>query len=130
MTAIESFDSDSEADMVITPRRQCIPSVGESSSSRPRRQTQLPSRFRSESDGDYNDGTICQICGSNEPEGLGDEIVFWIDCSNCGEWAHNVCAFGKNTITRQYICCNCSFFFKCIIPFLIVYWALLASVCQ
>ena len=24
-----------------------------------------------------------------EPEGFGDEIVFWIDCSICGEWAHN-----------------------------------------
>ncbi len=88
-------------------RRQFIPSIGESSLSRPRRQTQLPSRFRSESDSDNNDGAICSICGNNEPEGLGDEIVFWIDCSNCGEWAHNLCAFGKNTITRQYICNNC-----------------------
>ena len=42
-----------------------------------------------------------------EPEGLGDEIVFWIDCSICGEWAHNLCAFGKNSITRQYVCINC-----------------------
>ena len=40
-------------------------------------------------------------------EGLGDEIVFWIDCSICGEWAHNLCAFGKNSITRQYVCINC-----------------------
>ena len=104
---VESSDSDSDAGVVTAPRRQFIPSVGESSSSRPRRQTQVPSRFRSGSDSDNNDGTICTICGSNEPEGLGDEIVFWIDCSNCGEWAHNLCAFGKNTITRQYICNNC-----------------------
>ena len=103
---VESSDSDSDAGVVTAPRRQFIPSVGESSSSRPRRQTQVPCRFRSGSDSD-NDGTICTICGSNEPEGLGDEIVFWIDCSNCGEWAHNLCAFGNNTITRQYICNNC-----------------------
>ena len=42
-----------------------------------------------------------------EPEGLGDEIVFWILCCICGEWAHNLCAFGKNSITRQYVCINC-----------------------
>ena len=53
------------------------------------------------------DGSICTICGCNESEGLGDEIVFWIDCSICGEWAHNLCAFGKNSITRQYVCINC-----------------------
>ena len=40
-------------------------------------------RFRSDSDSDNNDGSICTICGCNEPEGLGDEIVFWIDCSIC-----------------------------------------------
>ena len=64
-------------------------------------------RFRSDSDSDNNDGSICTICGCNELEGLGDEIVFWIDCSICGEWAHNLCAFGKNSITRQYVCINC-----------------------
>ena len=64
--------------------------------------------FWSDSDSDNNDGLICTIlCGCNEPEGLGDEIVFWIDCSICGEWAHNLCAFGKNSITRQYVCINC-----------------------
>ena len=54
-----------------------------------------------------NDGSICTICGCNEPEGLGDGIAFWIDCSICGEWAHNLCAFGKNSITRQYVRINC-----------------------
>ena len=66
----ESSDSDSVAGVVNAPRRQFIPSVGESSSSRPHRQTQVLSRFRSGSDSDNNDGTICTICGSNEPEGL------------------------------------------------------------
>ena len=75
-------------------------------SSRPCRQPQLPTRFRSESDGE-NDGSICTVCGRNEPEGLGAEIVFWIDCSVCEEWAHNVCVFGSNTVTRQYVCRNC-----------------------
>ena len=42
-----------------------------------------------------------------EPEGLGCEIVFWVDCFICGEWAHNLCAFGKNSITCQYVCINC-----------------------
>ena len=84
------------------------PDEGEPSSSRPRprRRAQLPSRFRSESDSE-NDGAICTICNLNEPEGLGAEIVFWIDCSVCGEWAHNVCAFRSNTVTRQYVCKNC-----------------------
>ena len=76
MGTVESSDSDSDAGVVTAPRRQFIPSVGESSSSRPCRQTHVPSRFRSGSDSDNNDGTICTICGSNEPEGLGDEIVF------------------------------------------------------
>ena len=75
-------------------------------SSHPRRQSQLPSRFRSESDGE-NDGSICTVCGRNEPEGLGTEIVFWIECSVCGEWAHNVYVYGSNTVTRQYVCKNC-----------------------
>ena len=82
------------------------PNDAQFSSGRPRRQPQLPSRFRSESDGE-NDGSICTVCGRNEPEGLGAEIVFWIDCSVCGEWAHNVCVFGSNTVTRQYVCKNC-----------------------
>ena len=100
-----SSDSDSDTGVVAAPRRS-VPAIGESSSRscRPRRQAQLPSLFRSDSDSDNNDGSIC---GCNEPEGLGDEIVFWIDCSICGEWAHNLCAFGKNSITRQYVCINC-----------------------
>ena len=75
-------------------------------SSCPRRQHQLPYRFRSESDGE-NDGSICTVCGRNEPEGLGAEIVFWIDCSVCEEWAHNVCVFGSTTVSRENVCKNC-----------------------
>ena len=39
---VESSDSDSDAGVVTAPRRQFISSVGESSSSHPRRQTQVP----------------------------------------------------------------------------------------
>ena len=80
-----SSDSDSDTGVVAAPRRS-VPAIGESSSRscRPRHQAQLPSLFRSDSDSDNNDGSICTICGCNEPEGLGDEIVFWIDCSICG----------------------------------------------
>ena len=48
------------------------------------------------------------ICGKNEPDGLGAEIVLWTDCSFCGQWAHNVCVFGRNTVTCQYVCQNCT----------------------
>ena len=107
-----SSDSDSDAGVVTAPvcsvSALSAPDEGEPSSSRPRprRRAQLPSRFRSESDSE-NDGAICTICNLNEPEGLGAEIVFWIDCSVCGEWVHNVCAFRSNTVTRQYVCKNC-----------------------
>ena len=83
--------------------------------------------FRSDSDSDNNDGSICTICGCKEPEGLWDEIVFWIDCSICGEWAHNLCAFGKNSNTRQYVCINCwkslnRSFFLLFLLFLTGFW--------
>ena len=66
-----SSDSDSDTGVVTAPRIS-VPAIGESSSSSccPRRQAQLPSRFRSDSDSDYNDGSICTICGCNEAEGL------------------------------------------------------------
>ena len=34
---------------------------------RPRRQRQLPTRYRSDSE-DQNDGVLCIICNHNEPE--------------------------------------------------------------
>ena len=77
-------------------------------SSRPPRRRQMPSRFRVESDESDNDGTLCVLCNSNEPATLSSSTVFWVDCSKCGCWVHNVCAFGKNTVTRQYICQQCS----------------------
>ena len=50
---------------------------------RPRRQRQLPTRYRSDSE-DQNDGVLCIICNHNEPEELSSEMVFWIDCNVCG----------------------------------------------
>ena len=98
--------SDSDSGVVTAPRRSG-PDGGESSSHRPHRQVTLPSRFRSDSENEYKDGSNRTVCGCNEPEGHGAQIVFWIDCSVCGEWAHNVCAFGNNTVPRQYVCKNC-----------------------
>ena len=77
-------------------------------SSRAPRRRQMPSRFRVESDESDNDGTLCVLCNSNEPAMLSSSTVFWVDCSKCGCWVHNVCVFGKNTVTRQYICQQCS----------------------
>ena len=74
---------------------------------RPRRQRQLPTQYRSESE-DQNDGVLCIInCIHNEPEELSSEMVFWIDCNVCGAWVHTYCAFGSNTATRQFKCENC-----------------------
>ena len=93
-----SSESSSEGDP------ECGPST-----SHPRRQRTLPLRYRQESsDSDQNDGTICMLCQHNEPEGLAAGIVFWIDCNKCGCWVHNVCAFGKATARRQFMCPKCS----------------------
>ena len=74
-------------------------------SSRQSRQRQMPSRFRVESDeSDDNDGTLCVLCNSNEPAMLSSSTVLWVDCSKCRCWAH----IGKNTVTRQYVCQQCS----------------------
>ena len=73
---------------------------------RPRRQRQLPTRYRSDSE-DQNDGVLCIICNHNEPEELSSEMVFWIDCNVCGAWVHTYCAFGSNMVTRQFKCENC-----------------------
>ena len=72
---------------------------------RPRRQRQLPTPYRSDSE-DQNDGVLCIICNHNEPEELSSEMVFWIDCNVCGAWVH-FCAFCSNTVTRQFKCENC-----------------------
>ena len=72
----------------------------------PHRQRLLPTRYRSDSE-DQNDGVLCIICNHNEPEELPSEMVFWVDCSVCGAWVHTYCAFGSNTVTRQFKCENC-----------------------
>ncbi len=59
-----------------------------------------PSRFRQDSsESDSNDGAICVLCDSNEPESLSASTIFWIDCDKCGCWAHNFCAFGNNSVS-------------------------------
>lgn len=80
----------------------------QSARTRPSRQRTLPSRFRQDSSNEDNDGAICVICKKNEPEGVAGTIVFWIDCNDCGDWAHNFCAFSNNTASRQYYCPKCS----------------------
>ena len=70
-------------------------------------QRQLPAHFREDGDSDENDGVLCAICQSNEPDGLPGKIVFWVDCDECGVWVHNYCAFGKNIVTRKFLCENC-----------------------
>ena len=85
------------------------PLVDSASSNRPSRQRQIPSRFRDRSDdSDENDRTLCALCNLNEPNSLATSTVFWIGCNDCGCWVHNVCAFGNNTVSRQYICNTCS----------------------
>ena len=74
---------------------------------RPQRRRQLPARYRSDDDKDENDGVLCSICNLNVPDNLASETIFWIDCDVCGVWVHNVCAFGSNTVTRQYKCEGC-----------------------
>ena len=68
--------------------------------SRLRRQRQIPSRFRYNSESEENDETICVLCEHNGPEWLSGSIVFWIDCEKCGCWVHNICAFGNSTASR------------------------------
>ena len=85
--------SESDED-VIFPSGASGPKGASSSSGRPRRQCQLPSRFRDDN-ADDNDGALCMICNKNEPDNLGAEIIFWIDCSVCGK------AIVKANITRH-----------------------------
>ena len=109
-----SSDIESEKEEVCRPRRQSSTSSDIESEKeevcRPRRQRLLPTRYRSDSE-DQNDGVLCIICNHNEPEELSSEMVFWIDCDVCGAWVHTYCAFGSNTVTRQFKCENCCQFF-------------------
>ncbi len=67
------------------------------------RRQRVPSRYRCHSgtDTDDNDGTLCCICEKNEPDDLAASVVFWVDCSKCGAWVHNQCAFNNNTASRK-----------------------------
>ena len=109
-----SSDIESEKEEVCRPRRQSSTSSDIESEKeevcRLRRQRLLPTRYRSDSE-DQNDGVLCIICNHNEPEELSSEMVFWIDCDVCGAWVHTYCAFGSNTVTRQFKCENCCQFF-------------------
>ena len=109
-----SSDIESEKEEVCRPHQQSSTSSDIESEKeevcRPRRQRLLPTRYRSDSE-DQNDGVLCIICNHNEPEELSSEMVFWIDCDVCGAWVHTYCAFGSNTVTRQFKCENCCQFF-------------------
>lgn len=60
-------------------------------------------------EGEESDGsdTVCMICNAREPP-VSEEIVFWVDCDSCGEWAHTYCAHGNNMASRAFICDACS----------------------
>ena len=107
---ISEPESDGEAGPSTSSREpESDGEAGPSTSSRPHRQRTLPSRFRRDSsDSDNNDGSICVLCDSNEPEGLATNTVFWIDCDKCGYWAHNFSAFGSNTASQRFLCSKCS----------------------
>ena len=94
---METSSGDSESGM---------PSVN---TRRPRRARQLPARFRTHSDteSDNDDGIVCGLCNAREPINCRADIVFWVDCSDCGKWFHTYCAFGDNTRTHQYFCESC-----------------------
>ena len=93
----DSQSEDSQSD------RECVPE-----SSRPSRKIRLPSRFRDSSDADSDDDAVlCDLCQAREPEGCKQVPYFWIDCNSCGKWVHTYCAFGRNNVTRQYLCEHC-----------------------
>ena len=81
---------------------------GPSTSSRPPRQRTLPARFCQDSSESDNDGAVCMLCDSNEPESLSAKTIFWIDCDKWGCWAHTFCAFGSNAVTCRFLCSQCS----------------------
>ena len=93
----DSQSEDSQSD------RECV-----QESSRPSRKIRLPSRFRDSSDADSDDDAVlCDLCQAREPEGCKQVPYFWIDCNSCGKWVHTYCAFGRNNVTRQYLCEHC-----------------------
>ena len=84
-------------------------SSSEPSFSRPKRQRQLPARFRNDSDSssEDDDAVLCAICHAKEPT-CAAKTVFWVDCEMCGAWVHSYCAFQSNSVSRRYTCDLCS----------------------
>ena len=75
-------------------------------SSRTRSSIKAPDRYGDDTASEDSD-TVCMICNERDPP-IVETMVFWIDCDNCGEWAHTYCAFGSNTASRRYLCFSCS----------------------
>ena len=103
-------DSSSESDAPIMNASSSgeQDSSSESSLPHPKRQRQLPSRFRqgSDSSSDDEDGVLCTICNAREPT-CTTNTIFWVDCEKCGAWVHSYCAFKNNNASRRYTCELC-----------------------
>ena len=65
-----------------------------------------PQKYLHESSESDSSTTLCLICDLREPP-IAQETIFWVDCDNCGDWAHTHCALGSNTATRNFICSSC-----------------------
>lgn len=101
---MEEGDSSSRSD---SSNEQTSGSEEPSSPYPKRRRRQLPARFRDSSGSEEDDGVECTVCGQREPSGCPSGLIFWVDCDECGQWAHNVCVFGKNAVTRSHLCEKC-----------------------
>ena len=103
----ESSNSSSESDAAMTCGSS---SEGEVNTPRPKRQHQLPARFRGDSDSSdssTDDGVRCTICHSREPSNCTAKTIFLVDCEKCGVWVHSYCVFKNNSISRRYTCEMC-----------------------
>ena len=100
-----------ETDLDEVPETETNEAAGSdslASSNRPRLRRNLPARFRKDAEEPEDDGILCAICGLKEPDDVKDEVIFWIDCEKCDKWAHNKCVFGKNSVSKKYVCQQCS----------------------
>ena len=77
------------------------------STSRCTRLVRARDRYRGDSPAESEESdTVCIVCKEREPP-IASSMVFWVDCDQCGEWAHTHCALGSNTVSRQFICESC-----------------------